>query len=261
MFGRGFRRWGDLAREMFCRPIPGDVPEKPQGWSPLMSTATLSKKERKALRKQMMERKAQLQAKHGRAGGSDSRLGSSRMFSDIKPKLPADPPKPKLPTWTPPTQPEPRRTLAEAQTPKPRVSGGRRSLRPRVRDRVEAPSAPSVIRDLDYTGPGPLTKAAAALESGIRGVVRLWQERPWKDTGATDTRAQTYRSLSLLIKPLRWLGVIAIGGAVVLGRESRGIGVSDTGSFVVLGMGLGLAVVLLTLAELASGLRQITRRL
>ncbi|MEM6854678.1 MAG: hypothetical protein AAF593_09745, partial [Planctomycetota bacterium] len=222
------------------------------------STSTLSKKERKALRKQMMERKEQLLAKHGRANGSrggDSRLGSSKMFSDIKPKLPADPPKPKLPTWNPP---EPKRTLA-ATTAKPASAPvaypGRRSLRPRVRDTVYQPQPrPAIVRDLDDAGPGPLTRFAAALENTGRRVVRLWQQRPWKDTG-DQTRGETHRSLSLMIKPLRTLGLIAVVGALVLGRESRSMGASDTGSLVVLGMGLGLAIGLLALAEIASALR------
>ncbi|MEM7627650.1 MAG: hypothetical protein AAF333_18800 [Planctomycetota bacterium] len=224
-----------------------------------MSTATLSKKERKALRKQMMERKEQLLAKHGRGTGKagDSRLGSSRVFSDIKPKLPGDPPKPKLPSWTPPAQPAPHRTLADTIKPRPST---RRSLRPRVRDTVSPNPATALIRDLDHNGPGPLTRAAAALESGVRHAVRLWRQRPWRDTGES-TRAETYRALTLLIKPLRLLGLVTIGGAVVLGRESRGIGISDTGSLVVLGLGLGLAVVLLSLAEIASGLRTVARRI
>lgn len=241
-----------------------------------MSTATLSKKERKALRKQMMERKEQLLAKHGRSGKAaakaDSRLGSSRMFSDIKPKLPADPPKPKLPSWTPPAQPKPHRTLTGADKPR----GSRRSLRPRVRDTVNStasrqrfnglPGLPGV-RDLDDNGPGPLTRAAAmltravsGLELGVVKAVRLWQERPWRDTGDA-SRAEAYRSLTLLIKPLRLLGIVAVGGAVVLGRESRGVGVSDTGSLVVLGMGLAIAVILLALAEIASGIRTVARRM
>lgn len=241
--------------------------------STLGSTATpgtLSKKERKQLRKQMMERKEQLLAKHGRTAGKggsttagDSRLGSSRMFSDIKPKLPTDPPKPtagKIPTWTPPTQPEPHRTLS-ATTTKPATSGGRRSLRPRVRDTVytTAPTPP-LVRDLDHTGPGPLTRFAAALENTGRHAVRLWQERPWKDSGE-QTRGETHRTLSLMVKPLRTLGLVAVVGALVLGRESRSMGASDTGSLVVLGMGLGLAIGLLALAEIASALRTIVRRL
>lgn len=241
------------------------------------SSATLSKKERKALRKQMMERKEQLLAKRGRVGGkggsaasADARLGSSRAFADIKPKLPADPPKPerssvtsggKLPTWTPP---EPHRSLSTT-TPKPAspaTSGGRRrSLRPRVRDTVyTAAPMPSLVRDLDHTGPGPLTRFAAALENTGRRAVRLWQERPWKDTGE-QTRGETHRTLSLMVKPLRTLGLVAVVGALVLGRESRSMGASDTGSLVVLGMGLGLAIGLLALAEIASALRTIVRRL
>ncbi len=240
---------------------------------------TLSKKERKALRKQMMQRKEQLLAKHGRSPGNprnpgssvtsgsarDGRLGSSRMFSDVKPKLPAAPPKPtasKLPTWTPP---DPQRTLAAA-TPKPAssvTSGGRRSLRPRVRDTVYTPAprpTPGVVRDLDDTGPGPLTRFAAALEHAGRRGWHAWQNRPWRDTGEP-TRADTHRTLSVMIKPLRTLGLVAVVGAVVLGRESRRMGASDTGSFVVLGMGLGLAIGLLALAEIAGALRTIVRRL
>ncbi|MEM1108832.1 MAG: hypothetical protein AAGH99_09105 [Planctomycetota bacterium] len=233
------------------------------------STATLSKKERKALRKQMMEKKEQLLAKHGR---SDKALGSSRPFSDIKPKLPADPPKPKLPTWTPP---EPKRTLA-AITPKPAStrdrSARRRSLRPRVRDEVRTQPAPAYlpgagtlpgaggVRDLDHTGPGPLTRFAAALENTGRGIARLWRDRPWRDTG-DQTRGETHRTLSLMIKPLRTLGIVAVPGALVLGRELRLMGASDTGSLVVLGMGLSLAVGLLALAEIAGALRTIVRRL
>lgn len=224
-----------------------------------MSTATLSKKERKALRKKMMERKQELMAKHGR---SDSRTGSSRPFSDIKPKLPADPPKPKLPTWTPP---EPKRSLTST-TPKPESKKGsssyRRSLRPRVRDTVYQPKpcpVPAVV-DLDEAGPGPLTRFAAALENTGRRAVRMWQDRPWKDTGE-QTRGETHRTLSLMVKPLRTLGLVAVAGAVVLGRESRSMGASETGSFVVLGMGLGLAIGLIALAEIASALRTIVRRI
>lgn len=246
---------------------------------------TLSKKQRKQLRKQMMQRKEQLLAKHGRSensqqGGpaagtstSDSRLSSTRMFSDIKPKLPADPPKParnsetKPPTWTPPNQPEPHRSLT-AITPKPEPRhgnlNGRRSLRPRVRDTVHAVTpSPAIVRDLDDIGPGPLTRAAAALENTGRHAVRLWKQRPWQNNGhpANATRGDTHRGLSLMIKPLRTLGLVAVVGAVVLGRESRSMGASDTGSFVVLGMGLGLAVGLLALAEIAGALRTIVRRL
>lgn len=244
--------------------------------TPTATPAILSKKERKQLRKQMMERKEQLLAKHGRSAGSsakggivspgDARLGSSsggRLFSDIKPKLPADPPKPtvsKLPTWTPPAQPEPQRTLA-ATTPKPESTPSRRSLRPRVRDTVYA-AAPvtNVVNDLDDTGPGPLTRFAAALEHASRRGLQAWRNRPWKDTGEA-TRGDTHRTLSLMIKPLRTLGFVAMLGAVVLGRESRSMGASDTGSLVVLGMGLGLAIGLLALAEITSALRTIVRRL
>lgn len=234
------------------------------------SPATLSKKERKQLRKQMMERKEKLLAKHGR--GDTARAAT-------KSKLPADPPKPtpgKLPSWTPPTQPTPHRALVETPTPQPSDfrGRGRRSLRPRVRDTVYAPATANVapqpaeilpgVVDLDAAGPGPLTRAAAWIERVGRRAIVLWKQRPWRDTPEADgeaRRSEAYRSLSLMIKPLRTLGIVAIAGAIVLGRESRGMGASDTGSLVVLGMGLGLAVVLLALAEIAGALRTIARRL
>lgn len=232
---------------------------------------TLSKKERKQLRKQMMERKEQLLAKHGR--GDTARAASAR------PKLPSDPPKAKLPTWTPPAQPAPHRALVETTAaPEPAAFRGRRSLRPRVRDTAYLPASdkttpqpaeilpgelPGVV-DLDDAGPGPLTRAAAAVERVGRRSIILWKQRPWRDTGETrgePRRSEAYRSLSLMVRPLRTLGLVAIAGAIVLGRESRGMGASETGSLVVLGMGLGLAVVLLALAEIAGALRTIARRL
>ncbi len=111
------------------------------------------------------------------------------------------------------------------------------------------------VRDLDATGPGPLTRGAAALERAARRGVRLYHERPWRQQKRPTTRAHTHRNLALLVRPLRWLGAAAVLGAMALGRESRGMGAGETGSLVVLGMGLGLAVVLLALAEIAAALR------
>ncbi|MEO1237024.1 MAG: hypothetical protein AAFX76_09575 [Planctomycetota bacterium] len=54
---------------------------------------------------------------------------------------------------------------------------------------------------------------------------------------------------------------MAVAGAIALGRESRTLGLTDTASLVVLGMGLTAAVALLALAEIASALRLVVRRL
>jgi hypothetical protein len=217
-----------------------------------MSTATLSKKERKQLRKQMLERKAQLRAKHGRSGsraaaaadpppgGSDHRPTGFRALSQAKVE-----PRPTPPSWTPPPQPAPHRTLTR-HTPKP--------------TRTDPGPTPAAVVHLDDPGPGPLTRAAAFVETSARRGLQLWRDRPWQDAGEV-TRAESHRALSLLIPPLRTLGLVMIGGAVVLGRESRDLGATTTGSLVFLGVGLALAVVLLGLAELAAGLRTVLRRL
>ncbi|MEM6458095.1 MAG: hypothetical protein AAF710_01755 [Planctomycetota bacterium] len=209
-----------------------------------MSTATLSKKERKALRKQMLERKEALLAKHGRGGSA----GTARSFADVKPKLPGDPPKPAASRhgWT---APSPKRTLAPAR---PRFAG-------RVRSETSVVAAPSSrIRSLDE--PGPLTRSAAAVERGFATATRLWRDRPWKrDPDRPARRAQAHRGLATLVRPLRFLGLAAVGGAVVLGRASRAAGFDDPASFVVLGLGLGLAVGLLALAEIAAALATLVR--
>lgn len=223
--------------------------------------AVLSKKERKQLRKQMTERKQQLLAKHGRGG--------ARLAKASKPTLPPDPTRSTLPTWTPPAQPAPSRTLPLAEESGVERSRGerlRRSLRPRGLDAgsphkpITTPFIPAVV-DLDGTGPGPLTRAAVLVERESRRIVRVWQQRPWREVADAPRRSQTHRGLSLIIKPLRVLGMVSIVGALMLGRESRNMGATDTGSLVVLGMGLGLAVLLLALAEIAGAMRMIVRRL
>ncbi|MEM9881761.1 MAG: hypothetical protein AAF800_02445 [Planctomycetota bacterium] len=211
-----------------------------------MSTATLSKKERKALRKQMLERKEALLAKHGRGGTG----GAARSFADVKPKLPGDPPKPAASAragrrvgWSPPAPP---RTLPPAR---PRFAGRTRP--------AAAPETPP-IRRLDE--PGPLTRSAAAVERGFATATRLWRDRPWKrDPDRPARRAQAHRGLATVVRPLRFLGLAAVGGAVALGRASRAAGFDDAASFVVLGLGLGLAVGLLALAEIAAALATLVR--
>jgi len=213
-----------------------------------MSTATLSKSQRKQLRKQMMERKQELMAKHGRADSG----ASPRSFTDVKPKLPADVKKPipdavasNRPRWTPPV---PHRSIT-ANTPPP------------VRHVPFSRSTPitrPVISDLDAAGPGPLTRAAAATERVARRALTLWRQRPWQES-ADPRRSESHRALAGVVRPLRVLGVVVAVGAVALGRTSRDLGASDVGSLVVLGMGLAMAVALLALAEVAKGLRTLLR--
>ena len=83
---------------------------------------------------------------------------------------------------------------------------------------------------------------------------RPWQERPLR------RRAEAHRTLARLVPPLRIFGVAAVVGAVALAREVRGMGITDTGTLIVLGMGLGMAVMLLALAEISRALQVITRR-
>ncbi len=264
-----------------------------------MTTALLPKKERKQLRKQMLERKQQLLAKHGRSGGRHSAASVStsvtsssspctsanpRTFGEVKPKLPGDPPLKgpanPLPRWTPPTQPAPARSLAAgplAQTVFTcETAEDAETLDSSVP--VAPPCPPSLIPkqaaaspvshiaglDLPAAGPGPLTRAAVVLENAARQTIRLLRERPWQCPASTvhpvqPRRADVHRNLALLVKPLRFLGCVLVAGAIVLGRESRDLGVSVTGSLVVLGTGLALAVVLFTLAELTQALRTLLR--
>ncbi|MEM8738984.1 MAG: hypothetical protein AAGG38_10985 [Planctomycetota bacterium] len=243
-------------------------------------SSTLSKKERKALRKQMMERKEQLLAKHGRGGGASSSAGSARprRFADIKPKLPGDPaPKPKPAaadtlSWTAPPQPAPHRSLpASAPTSKTPRGTRRHAWLPASPSTASTPApapaptpGPTLPQAILVPG-GPLTRAAAAFEAGLRRAAQFYRDRPWqradRDADTKPRRADAHRALALLIKPLRVLGYAAVAGAIVLGRESRGLGLSETSSLVVLGMGLGLAVVLLALAEIAGALRLILKHL
>jgi hypothetical protein len=238
---------------------------------------TLSKKERKQLRKEMMQRKTELQAKFGRGNAAPVGRGkvspNSRSFADVKPKLPGDPPKPAATPRAPKPSAAARPSSAPTPVTRPRWSRPANAAEdaepkpppaeaPATFSAESAPNAPG-IQHLDAPGPGPLTRAAAACESAARRGLQLYRDRPWQRSAqpTPSPRPAAYRSLSLMIKPLRLLGLTAVGGAVVLGRESRLLGATDTGSLVVLGFGLALAVGLLALAEIAGGLRTVLRRL
>lgn len=230
-----------------------------------MSTATLSKAQRKQLRKQMMQRKEELMAKHGRSGGN------ARSFAQVKPKLPADvtpkpqpTPKPQVAASVTPVgttrwnQPAPYRSLPTTAPQAVRPAATPISTTPPTPSPYRAAPAAAPIRDLDEAGPGPLTRAAVMIERVTRRALHAWQTRPWKDTGEP-RRSDAHRSLSLVVRPLRWMGFVSIAGAIAMGRTSRDMGASELGSLVVLGMGLSLAVGLFALAEIARGLRTLIR--
>lgn len=183
----------------------------------------------------MEERKKALLAKHGRAG-SAGRSASARPAG--RPSFPKDPPR------TP------------YQPPTVVVSPASTSPRP---DRAVVRSAVPEIRDLSEPGPGPLTRTAAGIEHVARRAAQAYRDRPWQERPLR-RRAQAHRTLARVVPPLRWFGVAAIVGAVALAREARMMGLTDTGTLVVLGMGLGGAVMLLSLAEMAQALQVIARR-
>lgn len=253
--------------------------------------STLSKKQRKEMRKQMADRKQQLLAQHGRGSGA-SHTGKSwvgqpatKAFTSSgtngfhgslpsaagpvrwEPPTPADRsqlPPPLVASPKPTTAPN-AATSAAAVIHKPtcvatvKITADDASTGNLSTDSLEPASLQSANavfpwRDLDATQVGPLTRLAAALEHHLSRGVALYQARPWRQRPLL-RRPEAHRTLSLLIRPLRWLGLATLAGAFALGRESRSFGVSDTGSLVVLGMGLALAVLLLAAAEIAGGLR------
>ena len=227
-----------------------------------MSNAVLTKKQRKKMRKEMQARKQTLMAKHGRSGGGGG-AGSERpfrTFSDVKPKLPSDPPKAKTATrWQPP---EPERVVATTVKPSRPAVGTRPKTVYRPPARPARPARPvpqPVVRDLDAPGPGPLTRAAAGLEGMARRTAAAYRDRPWQDR-PVQIRAEAHRTLARVVPPLRILGFMTVFGALALAREARTMGVADTGALVVLGMGLGGAVIMLAMAEIARALQQVVRR-
>jgi len=199
-----------------------------------MSTATLNKKQRKQLRRQMEERKKALMAKHGRSDAS--RRATAR------PSLPKDPPRA-------PYQPP---TIVVPPPPRP-------TAKPARLGRAAVVSTVPEVRDLNDAGPGPLTRAAAGVERVARQAAAAYRDRPWRERPLR-RRAEAHHTLARVVPPLRVLGVVAIVGAVALAREARVMGVSDTGTLVVLGMSLGGAVMLFALAEMARALQVIARR-
>ncbi len=202
-----------------------------------MSTATLSKSQRKKLRRQMEERKKALLAKHGRSAAA-GRTGT-------RPSLPKDPPRTPFPPPTAVVVPAP--VVRAPAVPPPPTS------------KPPARAAVPEVRDLDAPGPGPLSRGAAVVEHMARRAAAAYRERPWQERPLR-RRAEAHRTLARLVPPLRVLGVAAVVGAVALAREARGLGLSDTGALVVLGMSLGGAVVLLSLAEMARALQVVARR-
>ncbi|MEE9405150.1 MAG: hypothetical protein V3V20_09670 [Algisphaera sp.] len=255
-----------------------------------MSNAVLTKKQRKQLRKQMQERKQALLAKHGRdrqgsvggAGGSVSGGLPPRQFKGgAKPNLPGRLPRgtatlPAASRWQ---APKPAREMVASVPPvrsrrvaSPVASASEapaavpKSILPtptpvgtRPRTVWQSAQAEPEVCDLDAPGPGPLARAAVGVEALGRKAAAAYRDRPWQDQ-PIKKRSEAYRTLAVVVTPLRVLGVAAVFGALALAREARGLGVSDMGTLVVLGMGLGGAVMMLAMAEMARALQAIVRR-
>ena len=238
----------------------------------------------------MLQRSASPSRNAGRNDdGSSTEPSRPRSFSDVHPKLPGDPTRGGLPRRELPGQPEPRRRLA-TDPPCAAAAGGSiftdaeaapGESTPKFPDqqsvsatrelpggpRLTAAVSPRVISHNSAAGgPGPLTRLAADVEHLARRLRDRWQafrsrRAVTKNSAApTPRRADVHRQLAVIVGPLRTLGVVLVAGAVALGRESRGVGVGVTGSLVVLGAGLALAVVMFTLAELVQATRALLRR-
>ncbi len=213
-------------------------------------SATMSKKERKAMRKQMAKRKMELLAKHGRADRSATH-------------------KPNLPKWEPvqtTEEPAPRASRPEpvvTQTVPPKPSTPRKIIKRRVMPRSAAPAKPvatpvkPATRMVVTEAPGPLQRGAAVLEHGLAKAATL-PGKAKELMKVEPDEPSAYGSVSTMVWPLRFCGLAATAGAVKLSVDAGAAGGMLTG-MVTLGMGLGLAVMLLGLAELARAVWGLTR--
>ncbi len=234
-------------------------------------SATLTKKEKKQLRKQMMLKKQELIAKHGSARPGDSgSSGGFRTFADVKPKLPS---------YTPsaaPTRPSarPKPVIKTVVPPKPAAA-----RKPRVVSPAPAVSSqPSHYAATTYEntdavpvvavdgGPGVLQRGAARVEwlfgkvaAGLGAALR-WRPHvpriPWHRMTA-DATAPGFGTLGTIVWPLRCCGLVAVGGAAKLALEAHTRGASLVATTLVLGMGLAVAVMILALAEIARALKHL----
>ncbi len=218
-------------------------------------SATMSKKEKKQLRKQMMQRKAELIAKHGsNVGRRPGDSGAYRTFSDVKPKLPS---------YTPsPSRPKP--VIKAVTPPKPAATRKPRVVSPAPAPTAPASAYPTAEDRIGETGPGVLQRSAARVEAfgGAvrRGVGAALRWRPpkiaWHRLSA-DATASGFGTLASVVWPLRLCGLVAVGAAVKLALEAHSAGMTVVSTALVLGMGVALAVVLIALAEIARALRHL----
>jgi|GEM_PF-2355396 len=239
--------------------------------TPGSASGSMSKKDRKALRKQLMAKKQELLAKRNAMGASS------------KPSLPADLPKPAVRQ-----QPTPRRTPMAPAAPVVQQSAPARPsrhvawpaskakpLNERPKRRVykkegavpggvvSRPLASVVAREPEMPAhepmaavaqaavpiamgqtPGPLQRGAAGIESGCRCAMRgLGYVKQWLRVEPDESSA--YGSLTGVVWPLRLCGLLSVAGAVAMATQVEGM------RALVLGFGLGIAVIQLALAEIA----------
>ncbi len=244
-----------------------------------MSIATLTKKQKKQFRKQLMQKKQALLAKHapgsqatrgarfgggGYSGAGDTSGGGFRTLSDAKSKLP---------TYTPAVSAAGRRATPVIKTTTPPKPAAKRQ--PRILAQASGPAQTRAVLSgaamETTTGPGVLQRAAARLEHlGARlAALRHWRPRkpqalrmprlpriPWHRFSA-DATAPGFGTLATIVWPLRLCGLVAIGGAVKLALEAHSRGASFVATVLVLGMGVAVAVMILALAEIARALRHL----
>ncbi|MEM1446072.1 MAG: hypothetical protein AAGF84_08460 [Planctomycetota bacterium] len=246
-------------------------------------SATLSKKEKKALRKQMMQRKQELLAKHGSPGTRPGDSGSYRTFSDVKPKLP---------TYTPPKRSEsakPSKTsnsskagksrlswrdrvkpVVTAKTPpapkparkfSPKLAKSKPALATRQPTPVTAATPVAVVSPNGLT-PGLLQRSAARIEAGAARIAALRHWRPpripWEKF-SVDATAPTFGTLRSMVWPMRLCGLVAVGGAVKLALEAQAAGFTPVASSLVFGLGVAVGVGVLALAEISRVLHHLGR--
>ncbi|MEM8783271.1 MAG: hypothetical protein AAGE65_10520 [Planctomycetota bacterium] len=232
-------------------------------------SATMSKKEKKALRKQMMQRKQELLAKHGSPASSGGRPGDSgayRTFSDVKPKLPTyTPSKPATPVKS---KPKPKisrvawrdRSKPVIKTKTPPAPQAVRAALPK-RPVVAVPSPAAAGSPCELT-PGVLQRSAARVEAGAARVAALRHWRPpripWEKL-SVDATAPAFGTLRAIVWPMRLCGLVAVGGAAKLALEAHAAGFSPVAASLVLGLGVAVAVGVLALAEISRVLHHLGR--
>ncbi|MEM7575874.1 MAG: hypothetical protein AAF328_00235 [Planctomycetota bacterium] len=257
-------------------------------------SATLSKKDKKQLRKQMMQRKQELLAKQaqrnsGGLTGNSSGIpgprpgdsGAYRTFSDVKPKLPTYTPSPPGTPAKPAAKSKPKsnakakasrvswrdraRPAIKTKTP-PKAEAVRATApaRPiRVPSRPAAPAQASLqVLPSNELPPGVLQRSAARIEAGAARIAALRHYRPpripWEKL-SVDATAPAFGTLRAIVWPMRLCGLVAVGGAAKLALEAQAAGFSAVAASLVFGLGLAVAVGVLALAEICRVLHHLGR--